>query len=120
MSAKTFHISDILSVTTGRLVSNRHIDGVYDVIGHLVGRPVYTQELVIFLDQSTEEIHNQLKWTREVPEATDEDMRDVPGWLGNLEKKYGSEHTLTAASSSFEDESYDPIGSLFDMMGPRG
>ena len=119
MSEKAFHISDILSVTTGRLVSTRHMEGVYDVIGHLVGRDVLTHELVVFHDQSTEEIHNQLKWTREVPEATAEDMKDIPGWLANLEDKYGSEHTLTTPLDRFEDEDYNPLVSLAEMMGPR-
>jgi len=33
---KTFNLSDVLSVSTGRLLSDRHMEGVYDLIGHLV------------------------------------------------------------------------------------
>lgn len=32
MTTKSFDLSDILSVTTGRLVSTRHMDGIYDVV----------------------------------------------------------------------------------------
>lgn len=117
MSEKTFHISDILSVTTGRLVSTRHLDGVYDVIGHLVGRDVWTHELVVYAEQAKEECCKQLGWPSEVPEATDEDMKDIPGWLAKLEEKYGSEHTLVHPKD-FAPNDAGPIASAVEMMGP--
>jgi hypothetical protein len=42
---KTFHISDVLSITTGRLVSSRHIDGIYDILNFLTGDNLYTHQL---------------------------------------------------------------------------
>jgi hypothetical protein len=42
---KQFHISDVLSVTTGRLVSTRRIGGVYDVLNFLTGDELYTHQL---------------------------------------------------------------------------
>lgn len=42
---KLFHISDVLSITTGRLVSNRHMDGVYDILNFLTGDNLYTHQL---------------------------------------------------------------------------
>ena len=32
---KQFHISDVLSVTTPFLLSTRHVDGIYDILGFL-------------------------------------------------------------------------------------
>lgn len=40
-----FHISDILSVTTGRLVSNRHMGGIYDLLNFLTGDELFTHQL---------------------------------------------------------------------------
>lgn len=40
-----FHISDILSVTTGRLVSYRHIDGVYAILNFMTGDSLFTHQL---------------------------------------------------------------------------
>jgi hypothetical protein len=34
---KLFHISDVLSVTTGRLVSYRHTEGFYELLNFLTG-----------------------------------------------------------------------------------
>lgn len=42
---KNFHISDILSVTTGRLVSSRHIEGLYDILNFLTGDELFTHQL---------------------------------------------------------------------------
>ena len=44
-AVRLFHISDILSITTGRLVSNRHIDGVYDILNFLTGDDLFTHQL---------------------------------------------------------------------------
>lgn len=42
---KNFHISDVLSITTRRLVSSRHMDGVYDILNFLTGDNLYTHQL---------------------------------------------------------------------------
>jgi hypothetical protein len=42
---RTFHLGDILTVTTGRLVSPRHIDGVYDILGWMTGEDLFTHQL---------------------------------------------------------------------------
>lgn len=42
---RTFHISDVLSVTTGLLVSSRHMAGVYDILNFLTGDDLFTHQL---------------------------------------------------------------------------
>ena len=42
---KLFHISDVLSVTTGRLVSSRHMDGIYEILNFLTGDTLFTHQL---------------------------------------------------------------------------
>lgn len=42
---KEFHISDVLSVTTGRLVSSRHMDGIYEILNFLTGDNLFTHQL---------------------------------------------------------------------------
>lgn len=37
MSAKTFHVLDVVTVGTGYLVSPTHIDAVYELCGHMLG-----------------------------------------------------------------------------------
>lgn len=45
MTSRQFHISDVLSITTGRLVSARHMDGIYDILSFLTGDSIYTHQI---------------------------------------------------------------------------
>lgn len=42
---REFHLGDILTITTGRLVSPRHIDGVYDILNFMTGDSLFTHQL---------------------------------------------------------------------------
>lgn len=43
--SREFHIGDILSVTTGRLISPRHMEGVYDILNYMTGDNLFTHQL---------------------------------------------------------------------------
>lgn len=45
MTAKAFHLGDILSITTSRLVSPRHMAGVYDILSWMTGESVFTHQI---------------------------------------------------------------------------
>lgn len=42
---KQFHIGDVLSITSDKLVSPEHIDGVYNILGWMVGEDLMTHQL---------------------------------------------------------------------------
>lgn len=42
---KSFHISDLICVSHGRLVSSRGMEGVYDILSHMAGTNLYTHQL---------------------------------------------------------------------------
>lgn len=42
---RTFHLGDVLSITTGRMVSPRNIDGVYDILNFMTGESLFTHQL---------------------------------------------------------------------------
>jgi hypothetical protein len=42
---RQFHLGDILSVTTERLVSPRHVDGIYDILNYMTGDNLCTHQL---------------------------------------------------------------------------
>jgi hypothetical protein len=42
---KLFHLGDILSITTGKLVSKRHIEGVYDILNFMTRDNLFTHQL---------------------------------------------------------------------------
>jgi hypothetical protein len=42
---RSFHVGDVLTVTTGKLVSPRHMDGVYDILNFMTGDNLFTHQL---------------------------------------------------------------------------
>ena len=77
---KLFHISDVLSVTTGRLVSSRHMDGIYDILNFMTGDNLFTHQLPRASDECKPWLRTQL------PNL----MEDSPGMserLGEMDRR---------------------------------
>lgn len=111
MTTRSFHLGDVLSVTTGRLVSLRHIDGVYDILGFMTGEQLFTHQLPRASREAAPEIlrqHPDLAAIDE-PELTPETWR---GWLDTMIATYGETRTLTPLVNH---EPIDPMLELASM-----
>jgi len=42
---RKFHISDILTVTTGKMVSVHNVEGLYDILNYMTEDNLYTHQL---------------------------------------------------------------------------
>lgn len=104
MQTRQFHLGDVLSITTGRLVSNRHIDGVYDILNFMTGDNLFTYQLPGAGDECKPHLLDQHPGlnTPEMDEALTaldrnldgvEDKEDceqiVRDWLASQVEKYG-------------------------------
>jgi hypothetical protein len=111
---RNFDISDVLSITTGKLVSTRHVDGVYDILNHMTGDNLFTHALPrasracapVLLDQ-----HPQLK---EV-DAADVNTENWQPWLAAQRARYGDSFDVTPLA---EWRHKHPITEAIEMMGP--
>ena len=56
---RTFHIGDILTITTGRLVSPRHVDGIYDILNFMTGDNLFTHQLPRGMDECAPSLREQ-------------------------------------------------------------
>lgn len=45
LDSKQFHLGDVLSVTTGRLLSPRLMDGIYDILNFMTDDNLFTHQL---------------------------------------------------------------------------
>lgn len=45
MESKTFRLGDVLSITTGKLLSRDGIGGVYEILNHMTGDDLFTHAL---------------------------------------------------------------------------
>ena len=92
---RDFHISDILSVTTGRLVSTRHMNGVYEVLNFLHQDNLFTHQL----PRASREAE---PWLREtVPQLYGEEMDARVSGLDEVLKNCNERKEREDACSNF-------------------
>jgi hypothetical protein len=117
-----FDLSDILTITTGRLVSTRHIDGVYDILNHMTGESLFTHQLPRACDSCAPALlaqHPQLH-ALEVPafDNTDTVEADIAVWLAEQRQQFGT--TLSVAVLRSGDyTAMHPLRELGRMAGPE-
>ncbi len=106
---RTFNLADVLSITTGVLLSDRLIEGVYDILGYMTNDPyITTLGLVAVADASKDELlrqHPQLA-VIEVPEFNV--RKDGTGpmleWIESQVAIYGDAFEVKPFGSDFERE----------------
>lgn len=92
---RDFHIGDILSVTTGRLVSPTHMEGVYNILNFMTGDSLMTHQLGRAAGQCKPHLLTQHPQLEEV-DASGVNEKNWKGWLGRQAVKYGAELPVEA------------------------
>ena len=78
---RLFHISDVLSATTGRLVSSRHMDGIYEIYSFLVGDDVFTHQISRVANEC-------MPWLAAQFPKIMENAPGIPEWIARLSADY--------------------------------
>ncbi|MDP1689462.1 MAG: hypothetical protein Q8L47_05055, partial [bacterium] len=104
LKTKKFHLGDVLTITTGRLVSPRHIDGVYDILNFMTGDNLFTHQLPRAMDEckpylfaqfpqfAMPEIQDRITQLDKMLKTKDgkaEPKKLVADWLAKQVEKYG-------------------------------
>lgn len=121
---RDFHLGDILSVTTGRLVSPRHMEGVYDILNFMTGDNLFTHQLPRAARECEAPLlaqHPDLAAV-EVPEefgdGTPDSVRQaVDAWLAGQVAKYGE--TLPVAPLHEDDHTRIEPFTEIAMINPQ-
>lgn len=114
---RTFDLGDVLTVTTGRLVSRRGVEAIYDVLNHMTGDNLMTHQLPRACGECAPEI------LRQHPDLADVDLpehfygkADVFAWLDRQVARFGPTRDVTPLPA--EDHArIDPLAELA-MMRP--
>ncbi len=112
-----FHLGDVLSVTTGRLVSPRGMDGLYDILTWMTGDDLFTHQIPRAVDECREPLlaqHPPLARVH-VPAALGEGSREraqrvLARWLAGQAATYGA--PLPPGGHAY----VDPLAELRAMM----
>lgn len=121
MTTVTLPLGDVLSVTTGALVSRDHIGGVYNVCDKMTGTAHFTHQLPraskeitpVLLAQHPELGDVEVPRERFAATPDSEIENVVYGWLSEMEALYGTDLEFEAIDSYVPR---DPFGELLDMM----
>jgi hypothetical protein len=127
---KEFSLGDVLSITTGRLVSERHMDGVYDILNWMTGDNLFTHVLPragracepilkaqfpqLNPDDNPELMRAVVELVQSLDMPGDRDRR-IADWLWRLKQQYGDSFDVVPLR---EWESRSPLTELEEMVGP--
>ena len=127
-----FHISDILTITTGRLVSTRHIDGVYSILNFMTGDNLYSHQLPRAMQECKPWLLRQIPEL--VPCGVPGSLKNLDGWMAKAPTcpSEGIKMWLTELKLMFpklrneyevqpiprdDHERKDPFSELVEMVG---
>jgi hypothetical protein len=113
---RSFHIGDVYTVATGKLVAPRHMEAVYDLCGYMTASEPMTHQLPRLSRECEPSLRAQF------PELTDEAMppisswEDADAWLQTLYPKYG-DMVAVAPLAAVDHTDIDPIAEI-NLMRP--
>lgn len=121
-----FHIGDLLSLTAGRLVSPRHMDGVYDLIDFVTGVPHFTHQLPRAAREVAPWLLRQHPWLEQVQvdfnvpaDASKEEAAAlVAVWLARVADEHGAEHVVRTMPEGMY-LGREPLAELQEMAGGK-
>lgn len=120
---KEFTLGDLYTVSSGKLVSPRGIDGLYDTLNFLTGDSVYSHQLGLAHDAVEGPLLKQLPFLGEIEfdltfdenESAEVRRARVDAWLDIQNHKYGEFHTVHAVPEAWGE--HDPMEDMFMLMG---
>jgi hypothetical protein len=116
MEARDFDLGDILSVTHDRLVSPRHIEGVYDILNFMTGDNLYTHQL----PRAGRECKPVLLLQHPVLKEIDIEGVNAENWratMGALYAKYGKTLPVEPCGPGVHEQ-IDPMSELAEKVHP--
>jgi hypothetical protein len=121
---KTFHLGDILSVTHDRLVSPRHMDGVYEICNWLTQDNLFTHQLPRVHDECKAALLLQLPDLNELAKVSDDeaailkksDPRWWESWLDRQVERFGMYRDVQPIPQGIH-EYKDPIIEAEELVG---
>jgi hypothetical protein len=130
---KTYQLADVLSVVLGRIVSDRHIDAIYDVLGYMTGTSVFTHQIPRLGKPCSNEIIRQFPEFSNIEVAdlvaiaesfgnNDTRMDLIRDWVTTTKEKYhfAESYDIEAFSEEQQKKLYNnPLTELEDMVGPE-
>ena len=116
MATKDFHLGDVLSVTTGNLLSPEGIGGVYKILNWMTGESMFTHQIPRIIGEARQVV------LRQHPQLADVDASGVNGdnfrqWLGEQVARFGEVLPIEPMTAD-EHEYREPMSELAEKAHP--
>jgi cytochrome c len=115
---RTFELLDVISATSGYLVTDKGIGAVYDVLNFMTGESIYTHQIPRVSREARAAILVYHPWLAEVFEESKSVTKD--NWR-EFATKWESEHGIgitVRQMTVHEHERIDPRSELVEMVHP--
>lgn len=113
---RDFDLADILSITTGRLLSHRRMAGVYDILNFLTGDNLMTHQLPRAAQTCRGPLTEQLPFLTALTIADEMEVDALFAWLAEAETRYGARHPVAPLATW---EHRNPLVELAEMVGGK-
>lgn len=111
-----FDMADVLTITTGRLLSPRHMDGVYDILNHMTGDNLFTHQLPRACDYCKEPLLRQHPDLHGIKVPAISGREDAELFIAQMKTLHGEVRWVVPVSGW---DQQNPIEELCDMVGPE-
>ena len=119
-ATRTFHLGDVLSVTTGRLVSPSHMDGIYGVLNWMTSDDLMTHQLPRAIDECQGPLLAQHPDLAAIEMPDDFGGKEgVDRWLAEQVARYGETREVAPLTDGGHAR-IDPITELRQMRPDAG
>lgn len=117
METRNFHLGDILTVTTGCLVSPRKIEGVYDILNFMTQDDIYTHQIPRAMKECKPNLLKQHPQLSDV-DASKVTPKNWQQWLSEQVAKFGGYLPVQQLPET-DHLVKNPVEELVEMVGPK-
>lgn len=116
MKMKEFHITEVISVIIGKMVSISHMDGVHALLEFMCGEPIYTQQIPRAIRECAPYLLKQFPMLEgeNAEEITQDTLED---WAAAMCQRYGERLPVKPLPVGARFR-IDPISELEAMKNP--
>lgn len=115
--AQLFHIGDVLSISSGRLVSRDGYDGLQRALSYMAGEEIYTHQIGRVMDEAAPVVLETYPLLADVVVPNDIDESTLDIWLRQQAERYGEFLTLPQMTSE-QHERIDPLSEAVEKKHP--
>lgn len=112
----TFHLGDLLSVATDRLVSPEGMGGIHKLLDHMTGDVLFTHQLPRAQDECKPALLAQYPFLADIEAPVFRDEAHVWSWLAEQVEVHGAEFEVRPLDPA-DHTRIDPLTEL-EMIAP--